>query len=101
VPVGFEELRWGTLPTVAADDPLGHGRRLQVLARLLAGGSSGLEVKQLCDVAVEVTQMTGAGIMLMSGDIPQGSLCTTNTVSALIEELIKPHRPLIKVTSQR
>ena len=31
--------------------------------------------------------MSGAGIMLMSGDIPRGSLCTTNTVSALIEEL--------------
>lgn len=31
--------------------------------------------------------MTGAGIMLMSGDIPRGSVCTTNDVSALIEEL--------------
>ena len=31
--------------------------------------------------------MTGAGIMLMSGDIPRGSLCTTNGVSALIEQL--------------
>jgi hypothetical protein len=31
--------------------------------------------------------MSGAAIMLMSGDIPQGSLCTTDTVSALIEQL--------------
>ena len=31
--------------------------------------------------------MTGAGIMLMSGDVPRGSVCTTNDVSALIEEL--------------
>jgi hypothetical protein len=31
--------------------------------------------------------MAGAGIMLMSGDVPRGSLCTTNAVSALIEEL--------------
>ena len=31
--------------------------------------------------------MSGAGIMLMSGDIPRGSLCTTNEVSALIEQL--------------
>ena len=30
--------------------------------------------------------MNGAGIMLMAGDIPQGSLCTTGKVSALIEE---------------
>ena len=31
--------------------------------------------------------MTGAGIMLMSGDVPQGSLCTSDEVSALIERL--------------
>jgi hypothetical protein len=31
--------------------------------------------------------MTGAGVMLMSGDVPQGSLCTTNEISTLIEEL--------------
>jgi hypothetical protein len=31
--------------------------------------------------------MTGAGIMLMSGDFPHGSLCTTDEVSALIERL--------------
>jgi hypothetical protein len=31
--------------------------------------------------------MTGAGIMLMSGDVPRGSLCTTDAVSALIEQL--------------
>ena len=31
--------------------------------------------------------MSGAGIMLLADDRPQGSLCTTNDVSALIEEL--------------
>jgi len=31
--------------------------------------------------------MTGAGVMLMSGDVPRGSLCTTDEVSQLIEEL--------------
>ena len=31
--------------------------------------------------------MTGAGVMLMSGDVPDGSLCTTNEVSQLIEDL--------------
>jgi hypothetical protein len=31
--------------------------------------------------------MTGAGIMLMSGDMPRGPVCTTNGVSALIEQL--------------
>ncbi len=45
------------------------------------------ETKRLCDVSAEATEMTGAGIMLMSGDIPRGSICTTNDVSALIEQL--------------
>jgi hypothetical protein len=31
--------------------------------------------------------MTGAGIMLMSGDVAQGSVCSTDAVSALIERL--------------
>jgi hypothetical protein len=31
--------------------------------------------------------VNGAGVMLMSGDIPRGSLCTTDEVSQLIEEL--------------
>ncbi len=31
--------------------------------------------------------MSGAGIMLLSGEVPQGSVCTTDEVSALIEEL--------------
>ena len=31
--------------------------------------------------------MSGVGVMLMSGDMPRGSLCTTDEVSQLIEEL--------------
>jgi hypothetical protein len=31
--------------------------------------------------------MTGAGIMLMSADVPRRSVCTTNEVSALVEQL--------------
>jgi hypothetical protein len=38
-------------------------------------------------VCADVAAMSGAGIMLMSGDEPRGSVCTTNEVSALIEEL--------------
>ncbi len=41
----------------------------------------------MCDVCAEMTEMSGAGIMLMDGDLPQGSVCTTDAVSALIEEL--------------
>jgi GAF domain-containing protein len=31
--------------------------------------------------------MNGAGVMLMSDDVPQGSVCTSNPVSALIEQV--------------
>ncbi|HTX84868.1 MAG TPA: GAF and ANTAR domain-containing protein [Streptosporangiaceae bacterium] len=34
-----------------------------------------------------IVGVDGAGVMLMSGDMPRGSLCTTNAVSHLIEEL--------------
>jgi hypothetical protein len=46
-----------------------------------------LETQRLCDVCAEVTGATGAGIMLMSGDVARGSVCTTDEVSALIEQL--------------
>src|SRR5688572_21866130 len=64
------------------------GDRLERIRRRLApddGGSVG--TRRLCDVCAEITEMTGAGIMLMDGDLPQGSVCTTNPVSSLIEEL--------------
>jgi len=31
--------------------------------------------------------MSGAGIMLMSGDVPQGSVCSTDRVSTVLEQL--------------
>ncbi len=65
----------------------GGRRRERFLSRLLSGSAPGREMKRLCDLCAEVTGMSGAGIMIMSGDTPQGSLCTTDTVSALIERL--------------
>jgi GAF domain-containing protein len=62
-------------------------RRLRILSRLVGSGTRELETSRLCEVGAEVTGMSGAGIMLMSGDLPHGSACTTNKVSALIEEL--------------
>ena len=35
----------------------------------------------------EIVGVNGAGVMLMSGDIPRGSLNSTDAVSQLIEEL--------------
>ena len=62
-------------------------RRLKILDRLVGPGTPGLETKRLCDVCAEVTGMSGAGIMLMSGDVPRGSVCTTDDASAVIEQL--------------
>ena len=62
-------------------------RRLRILSLLVAVGKSQLGTIRLCDVSAEVTGTSGAGIMLMSGDLPRGSVCTTNEVSALIEQL--------------
>ena len=42
---------------------------------------------RLCGVCAGIVGVNGAGVMLMSGDIPRGSLCTTDEVSQLIEEL--------------
>ena len=64
----------------------GPERRIELLARMLDRGGS-LETKRLCEVCAEVTGATGAGIMLMAGDIPRGSVCTTDAVSARIEQL--------------
>lgn len=41
----------------------------------------------MCQVCAEAIDMTGAGIMLMSGDVRRGSVCSTDEVSALIEQL--------------
>ena len=40
----------------------------------------------MCEICADVSLMSGAGIMLMAGSV-QGSVCSTNKVSALIEEL--------------
>lgn len=62
-------------------------RRRRILSRMVDSGAPEHQTKRLCEVCAEVTCMSGAGIMLMSGDVPRGSVCTTNSVSALIEEL--------------
>lgn len=59
-------------------------RLVRVLGILAAGGSPG--GKRLCEVAAQVTEMSGAGVMLLAEGRPQASLCTSDTVSAAIEE---------------
>jgi len=62
-------------------------RRIRILSKLIDHIGPGFETKRLCQVAAEVTGMSGAGIMLMFDDVPKGSVCTTNEVSALVERL--------------
>ena len=64
------------------------GERLErILALLAVYPDATQNAARLCDVAADVTRMSGAGFMLMSGDVPRGSLCSSNAVSALIEDL--------------
>ncbi len=64
------------------------GDRLhRILAELSAGGGDAWSSARLCGGCVKITGADGAGVMLMSGEIPRGSLCASNTVSHLIEEL--------------
>lgn len=63
------------------------GDRLhRILAALSAGGDAWSSAR-LCGACPGIMDVNGAGVMLMSGDIPRGSLCTTNEVSHLIEDL--------------
>jgi hypothetical protein len=41
---------------------------------------------RFCEVATDLIGVSGAGVMLMWGDVPQGSLCSSNNVSHLIEQ---------------
>jgi hypothetical protein len=63
------------------------GDRLHRILAELSGGGDAWSSARLCGVCPGITGVTGAGVMLMSGDIPRGSLCTSNEVSHLIEEL--------------
>ena len=63
-------------------------RRLRVLSLLVSHpDGAGVETRRLCEVSAEITSMNGAGVMLMSDDVPQGSVCTSNPVSDLIEQV--------------
>lgn len=63
-------------------------RRRRILTRIAAAnGPDAAGTSRLCEVSAEVTCMTGAAIMLMADDLPQGSICASDPVSALIERL--------------
>jgi GAF domain-containing protein len=61
-------------------------RRAELLTRIV-DPSGALDTQRLCDVCAEAIGVTGAGIMLMSGETPRGSVCTTDRASSRIEQL--------------
>ena len=62
-------------------------RLMQILARLSSEGGPEPGVLAVCALSVELAGVSGAGIMLMTKDVPWGSLCTTDEVSAVVEDL--------------
>jgi GAF domain len=63
------------------------GEVRRILTAVDASPEGHRSAARLCFVATEIVGVSGAGIMLMSGEVPQGSLCSTNPMSDLIEEL--------------
>lgn len=61
-------------------------RHLRVLQRFVHGRDP-LESARLCEVAAEVVGVTGAGVMLMSGDVAAGRACSSDDVATAIEDL--------------
>ncbi len=54
---------------------------------LAADGAPSWSSARLCAVCPHIVGVSGAGVMLMSGGVPSGTLCATDPVSQLIEEL--------------
>jgi hypothetical protein len=64
------------------------GERLtRILAVLSAVADGGPNAARLCSVAADVVAVSGASIMLISGDVSRISLCSSDGVSALVEDL--------------
>ena len=60
-------------------------RRLSILSRIAESDDS--SPGRLCNVCMDVTATSGAGIMLRSRNVTRGSLGMTDAVSSFIEEL--------------
>ncbi len=61
-------------------------RRRRIVAEL-SNGKGPWPAARLCEACPRIAGVEGAGVMLMSGDVPRGSLCTSDDVSQVIEEL--------------
>ena len=86
-PSGARQRRRGSVVQPGRPLDVAADRLVRILALLASEDDTGRGHRQLCEVAAEVTGMSGAGIMLLDSAGPQGSLCTTDAVSELIEDL--------------
>jgi hypothetical protein len=59
----------------------------RVLGQLSSDGGPEPGIDRLCALCASVTAMSGAGIMLMSDEMPRGSVCSSGDVARVIEEL--------------
>jgi GAF domain-containing protein len=62
-------------------------RLVRILAHLKSGTGDQPGPERLCEVTADVVGASGAGIMVMSAASQGSTICTSNEVSALIEEL--------------
>jgi hypothetical protein len=62
-------------------------RVLRILTQLKQSAESSANPERLCEVSAEVVGASGAGIMLMSHASHGGTICSSNEVSTLIEDL--------------
>lgn len=62
-------------------------RTERVVALLRTPDGQDVDVARLAEVCAEVTGASGAGLMVMSGDMSLGAIATSDHVSAVIEDL--------------
>lgn len=62
-------------------------RRLRILARLAEPERPRLDTAQFCEACIDLTRVTGAGIMLFVDGASRGSLHATDRANELVEEL--------------
>ena len=57
------------------------------MRHLVAPEGQVVGTRELCEVSATVTELSGAGITIMMGDVNQGSLGASDSVSRTIEDL--------------
>jgi hypothetical protein len=61
-------------------------RLARIQAAFDAAGNDGRSPTRVCELATDLIGVTGAGVMLRPGNVPLGSLCSSNGISDLIEQ---------------